>query len=136
MGRAVTMTAADVRQRAATAREHLQVAHERLEMCQGQVGPSSETQVAASNAVSAAIAAADALCGHALGQRAAGQDHRDAVTMLKSVTGAGPALAPKLARLLNDKTLLQYGGFCTRTHAEGVTKDAATLIAELDRRAL
>ena len=90
----------------------------------------------ASNAVFAAIAAADALCGHTIGQRAAGQDHREAVKMLKSVSGGGAGLAPKPARLLNDKTLFQYGGFCTRAQAERATKDVAALIDALDRRAL
>ncbi|NYD86948.1 hypothetical protein [Cellulomonas oligotrophica] len=65
MARVVKMTVTDVRERAGTAREHLQVALERLEMCVANPDRSSEAQVA----VSAAIAAADALCGHALRER-------------------------------------------------------------------
>jgi predicted flap endonuclease-1-like 5' DNA nuclease len=130
------MTPTDVRQRAATAREHLHVSLERLEMCRHDAGQSSEAQVAASNAVSAAIAAADALCGHALGQRAAGADHREAVALLRRVTGIGATLAPKLTRLLSDKTLFQYGGFCTRAQAERAAREAGSLVKELDRLSL
>ncbi|WP_100349306.1 hypothetical protein [Luteimicrobium subarcticum] len=113
MARVTAVTAADVRQRAATAREHFQVTLERLEIALGRPGPSPEAQVAASNAVSAAIAACDALCGDALGQHASGQDHRAAVAMLSSIRPDGQSLGRRLSRLLNDKTLFQYGTFCT-----------------------
>jgi len=55
---------------------------------------------------------------------------------LKSVPGAGARLAPKLARLLSDKTELTYGGFCTRAEAQRATKDAGALVGELDRLSL
>ncbi len=136
MARVETMTASDVRQRAATAREHMQVVLERLDMCRDNLGPSSEAQVAASNAVSAGIAAGDALCGNALGERPADQDHRAAVAMLKQVRPDGTRLAGKLGRLLSDKSLFQYGTFCTRTTAEKAAKDAQVLMDALDRRSL
>lgn len=134
MGRTVTMTAADVRARAAAAREFHQVAKERVEIA--PQGPSSEAQVAASNAVHAAIAAADALCGHAHGFHASGQDHREAVRLVRALADGGPALARRLTRLLNAKTAFTYGGFCTRAEATRASDDAAALIEALDRLSL
>lgn len=131
MGRTVTMTATDVRQRAATAREHFQVALERLEIAPD--GPSSMAQVCASNAISAAIAAADALCGRAHGHHASGQDHREAVRLTKAIPGGGADLATRLQRLSGTKSKLQYGGFCIRAEAIRSVADAKVLIDELDR---
>ncbi|WP_284293067.1 hypothetical protein [Luteimicrobium album] len=128
------MSAADVRGRARSAREFLQVAQERVEIAPD--GPSEIAQVAAANAVHAAIAAADAICGRSLGYHASGSDHREAVGLLRSVPGAGARLAPKLARLLSDKTEFTYGGFCTRAEAQRATKDAGALVEELDRLSL
>lgn len=136
MARVAKVTPSDVRQRAATAREHLQVTLERLDMTVANPGPSSEAQVAASNAVSAAIAASDALCGHATGEHSADQDHKAAVAMLNMVRPDGPALSRKLSRLLNDKSIFRYGTFCTRAVAEKACKDAQALIAALDARNL
>ncbi|MGW6129017.1 hypothetical protein ACWFNE_03210 [Cellulomonas sp. NPDC055163] len=116
------------------AREYLQVARERLELAPN--GTSDVAQVAAANAVQAAIAAADALCGRAHGFRSAGQDHREAVSLVKSLPEIGPRLAPKLSRLASDKTELTYGGWCTRAVAERAVKDAGVFVDELDRLSL
>jgi hypothetical protein len=124
------MTPADVRGRARTAREFYQVAIERIEMA--VPGPSEVAQVSAANAVQAAIAAADALCGRVYGYHASGDDHREAARLLRSLPGSGPRLEPRLRRLLADKTAFTYGGFCTRAAAERAAKDAAVLVAELD----
>ncbi|WP_169515693.1 hypothetical protein [Glaciibacter superstes] len=94
----------------------------------GKAGPSAEAQVAASNAISAGIAAADAMCGAVLGERANDQDHRVAVDLLATVRPGGPVLAGKLRRLLKDKSLLQYGGYCTPSVARTMTRDAQTLV--------
>lgn len=40
------------------------------------------------------------------------------------------------SRLLNDKSIFQYGTFCTRAVAEKACKDAQALIAALDARNL
>ncbi|NTW42406.1 MAG: hypothetical protein HGA44_21445 [Cellulomonadaceae bacterium] len=109
---------------------------ERLEMAVANPGPSPEAQVAASNAVSAAIAASDALCGHASGERSADQDHKTAITMLAMVRPDGSVLSKRLARLLNDKSLLQYGAFCTHGTAARACKDAQALVDALDSRSL
>ena len=93
MARTVKTTAAELRQRAGTAREHLQVALERLALVDGKADPSAEAQVAASNAISAGIAATDAICGAVLGERANDQDHRAAVELLATVKPGGSTLA-------------------------------------------
>ena len=131
MGRTVTMNAADVRGRARTAREFHQVALERVEMA--VPGPSEVAQVAAANAVQAAIAASDALCGRAHGRHAAGDDHREAVRLLRAVPDSGDRLSKRLQRLLASKTEFTYGGFCTLESASRATRDSAAFIEELDR---
>lgn len=128
MARQVSMTSEDVRQRAAAAREHLHVAEEYLGYAQAIDGTSAPAQVSASNAISAGIAAADAICGKNLGVRAGDQDHRAAADLLKTVRPDGPALATKFLRLVRDKTLLQYGGFCTANKAKEMTKLATDLV--------
>ncbi len=128
MARTVNATPVDVRQRAGTAREHLQVALERLALVDGKSDPSAEAQVAASNAISAGIAATDAICGAVLGERASDQDHRAAVDLLATVQPDGSKLAGKLRRILKDKSLLQYGGYCTSAVARTAVRDAQSLV--------
>ena len=53
-------------------------------------------------AVLAGIAASDAACCAALGSRARGQDHRQALDMLRNVTG-GERMVQHLRRLLDVK---------------------------------
>ena len=130
--RLTPMSATDVRQRAATAREHLQVAWERLELAIANPGPSELAQVAASNAVLAGIAAADAICGAKLHVRANDQDHRAAVGLTATIDPGGKELSQRLLRLLRNKTTLQYGGFCTAATAQQTVTQAAALVDALD----
>ena len=65
--------------------------------------------VAASLAVLAGIAAADAACCATLGRRHRGQDHRDAARLLEGVEPDGPAMAKDLRRLLGRKDDAHYG---------------------------
>jgi len=65
--------------------------------------------VAAALAVLAGIAAADAACCARLAVRARGQDHRQAVALLGTVTPHGPAMAKDLERLLKRKDSVHYG---------------------------
>jgi hypothetical protein len=62
----------------------------------------------ASLAVLAGIAASDAACCAALGQRSRSEDHHDAENLLREVRGAGQA-ANDLRRLLNLKDQAHYG---------------------------
>ncbi|RFA07576.1 hypothetical protein B7R21_15430 [Subtercola boreus] len=122
------MDPTSITQRAGTAREHLQVAEERLEYSALTAIPSAEAQVAASNAISAGIAASDAICGKALGERSNESDHRVAVALLASVHPGGAELSSRLARLLADKSQHQYGGYVTRKRAEKAVKHAKILV--------
>ena len=67
------------------------------------------TSVAASLAVLAGIAAADAACCVALGRRARGQNHEEAVALIRTIAPNGEAMARDLGRLLGLKDDAQYG---------------------------
>ena len=127
------MTRADSRQRAGTAREHLQVVEERYEYTKGSLAPSSSAQVSASNSILAGIAAADAITGVALGVRANDQDRAMAAALVSTVLPGGKALAVKLNRLLLDKSLLQYGSYCTTAESLEMLKLARALVESMDQ---
>jgi hypothetical protein len=65
--------------------------------------------VAAALAVLAGIAAADAACCHRLGVRSRGQDHTQAVALVKQVIPNGGEVARDLERLLDLKDNAHYG---------------------------
>ena len=65
--------------------------------------------VAASLAVLAGIAAADAACCARLASRARGPDHREAAALVATVAPHGPAMAKDLQRLLDRKDTVHYG---------------------------
>lgn len=67
------------------------------------------TSVAASLAVLAGIAGADAACCAALGRRARGQNHDEAVALVRTIEPGGDAMARDLGRLLALKDDAQYG---------------------------
>jgi hypothetical protein len=98
-GRTSNCTAADAAKRLAQARGFLDVA----ELYEGE-----EPNVAASNAVLAAIAASDAACCAALGYHATGEAHDEAVTHLSKVAPDGRAAANALRRALGVKSKAQY----------------------------
>lgn len=62
-------------------------------------------------AVLAGIAASDAACCAALGRRARGQDHREAVTLVELITPDGKKAATSLRRLVSLKDEAHYGLF-------------------------
>lgn len=128
--RTTRMTPASAAERAGIAREHMLVSDERLDEC-GE-GPSKEASVSAANAISAAIAASDAICGKALGERYSGPDHREAAKLLRKVAG-GDALATRLLRLAAQKTQAQYGDYVTGKVARDVNSSAHRIVDALDR---
>jgi hypothetical protein len=85
--------------------------------------------VAAALAVLAGIAAADAACCVALGQRSRGQDHRQATDLLRQVQPDGLTLARDLARLLDIKDGAHYGAvYVTGQKAAAAIKQARRLV--------
>jgi hypothetical protein len=68
----------------------------------------SRAIAATSLAIHAGINAADAVTGIRLGQRAAGQDHDEALVLLRTAGPDGTAVARDLARLLPMKTRAEY----------------------------
>ena len=64
---------------------------------------------AAALAVLAGIAASDAVCCVALGQRSRTQDHKGAISLLRQVAPDGQAMARDLERLLAIKDDAHYG---------------------------
>jgi hypothetical protein len=57
----------------------------------------------------AGIAAADAACCRALGERSRGDDHREATKLVAQVQPGGDDAAKALGRLLTLKTDAEYG---------------------------
>lgn len=73
--------------------------------------------VAASIAVLAGIAAADAACCHALGQRSRSDSHHDAEQLLIQISPGGKSAATHLRKLISLKDAAHYG-FITLSRAE------------------
>lgn len=94
-----------------------------------------EAHVAAALAVLAGIAAADSICGLALGSWSRGQDHQQAVALLEQVQLVDPSVPAKLRRLLNDKGAVHYSpALVTANKARSMVAYAAALVAEADAR--
>jgi hypothetical protein len=104
-GRTQACVEGDARNRLRHARKFADVA----ELTASQGDDIEYASVAASLAVLAGIAAADAACCKALGRRARGQDHREAAALLATVEPGGKEAAASLGRLLSLKDEAQYG---------------------------
>lgn len=94
---------------AAARLEHARAFLDVAELVGDQDDDLATPNVAASLAVLAGIAASDAVCCIALGQRSRGQDHRQASDLLRQVTGVGETMARDLGRLLSVKDDAHYG---------------------------
>ena len=77
----------------------------------GEAGDVEYASAAAALAVLAGIAASDAACCAALGRRARGQDHLQAVDLVEQVAPGGAQAAKALRRLLSLKDEAHYGLF-------------------------
>ena len=126
-GRIVLCTPADCRVRRDQARAFIEVAE--LVLTEGR----REAHVAAALAVLGGIAAADAVCGFALGQWSRGQDHTQAVALLGDVTLRDATLPTKLRRLLADKDAAHHSpNLITVEKAKAMVRQAAALLTEAD----
>ena len=104
MTRTQSCDAADGRVRLTQARHFLEVA----EIVHDNELDAS-LSVSASLCVLAGIAASDAACCIALGERARGQDHHDAEVVVARVPAVGEEMSKALRRLLNLKDEAHYG---------------------------
>lgn len=92
---------------AAQARAYVSKAEEYLSAAKAELD-ADRSIAATSLAIHAGINAADAVSGMRLGQRAAGQDHDDALVLLRTAGPDGTAVAKELGRLLPMKTRAEY----------------------------
>ncbi len=106
-GRTAPCDPADAAVRLRHAESFLVVADLVLDQSDDQV--LSLTSVAASLAVLAGIAATDAACCAALGRRARGQNHDEAMTLVRTIVPGGQAMARDLGRVLALKDDAQHG---------------------------
>lgn len=98
-------------------------------------GGAAENKVAGSNAILAGIAAADAICGLVLGERSAGEDHGQAINLLKRATHPSTKAANSLTRLLTQKTPVQYGADAISANdAANLIKWARDIVHEAEAR--
>lgn len=124
------MTTADAKVRARHARAFLDVA----DLVVADDTDLAQPSVAGSLAVMAAIAASDAICGISLGERPRGDDHNQAVGVLRQVAPDGPKLAQDLKRCLDDKSNSQYGlRFLTASKAQDLVTRARRLVEAAER---
>lgn len=113
-GRTQACGAPQGRQRLAQARSYMDVAR----LTADERDPNLEyAAVAASVAILAGIAAADAACCHALGRRSRSENHHDAETLLAEITPGGKEAAKHLRQLIDIKDTAHYG-FITITAAQ------------------
>lgn len=90
-------------------------------------GPSRS--VAASLAVLAGIAAADAACCRSLGRRSRGEDHHDAEDLVSMISPGGTEAAAALRRLIDLKDKAQYGIiYVSRTDVKVAMRRADSLV--------
>lgn len=94
------VSAAQVRAYVGKAAEYLSAATAELD--------ADRTIAATSLAIHAGIHPADAVTGVRLGVRAAGQDHDEAIGLLRTAGPDGAAVARELGRLLSMKTRAEY----------------------------
>jgi len=84
-------------------------------------------------AVLAGIAASDAACCTRLGQRSRGQDHSQAVALVRTVRPEGEQLARDLERLLTIKDNAQYGTIAiSLQQARAAAQQARRMVATVE----
>ena len=110
--------------KARLARAYLDLA----EQAAGQDGDEARN-VAAGNAVLAAIAASDALTCLRLGRHSRGQAHQEASALLRTIRPDGPRLAKDLSTALGVKDAAHYGSvFVSATTLRTTVRAAVRLV--------
>lgn len=117
------------RAQARTRLDNAQKALEVAELVAGEQEIPASRSVAAALAVLSGIASADAACCAALGRRSRGDDHREAVALLRQIVPFGDRAAKALIDLLNLKDTAQYGLIpITRRQLTTTLRRARTLL--------
>ena len=120
---------AEAARRARLARAYLDLA----EQAMGHDADESRN-VAAGNAVLAAIAASDALTCLRLGRHSRGQGHQEATALLRTVRPDGAALARDLATAVGIKDAAHYGSvLVTATALTSVLRATVRLVEAAER---
>jgi hypothetical protein len=103
-----------------------------LDLAEQAAGHDSDEarNVAAGNAVLAAIAASDALTCLRLGRHSRGQAHQEATALLRAVRPDGPRLAKDLSTTLGVKDAAHYGSVFVSAATLRTTLRAATRLVE------
>jgi hypothetical protein len=115
---------AEAARKARLARAYLELA----DQAAAQEGDEARN-VAAGNAVLAAIAASDALTCLRLGRLSRGQDHKEATTLLKGIRPDGARLAKDLSTALGVKDAAHYGSvFVSATTLKSTLRAAGRLV--------
>jgi hypothetical protein len=122
---------AEASRRARLARAYLDLADQAAQ----QEGDEARN-VAAGNAVLAAVAASDALTCLRLGQHSRGQAHPEAATLLRTTRPDGPKLAKALSTALGVKDAAHYGSVFVSATTLRTTLRAATRLVEAAEAAL
>ncbi len=124
--RARTCNRDDAEARLKQARKFLEVA----EVAASEGDDPAGADVAASNAILAAIAASDAACCAALGRRSRGESHVDAAVLLEQIVPGGKDAANSFRRLISVKDVADYGiESVSGKKLESVLKQAGALVA-------
>jgi hypothetical protein len=119
-----TCGAAQARKRLADARAFIELAE-----TVGDASAPESLGVSAANAVLAGIAAADAACCRALGERSRGDGHREATKLVSQVQPGGDDAAKALERLLALKNDAEYGlAAVSRAKREVAVRQARKLV--------
>lgn len=128
-GRTQTCGASEAANRLSQAHSFLDAA----ELVATDLDTEGNGNVAASLAVLAGIAAADAASCARIGKRSRSQDHHDAEELVATIEPGGPDAANKLRRLLDLKNEAQYGIiYLGRTELRSALRQAKTLVAFAD----
>lgn len=98
------------------------------------VGDDAVSNVVASLAVLAGIAAGDAICGVILRRRSSSSDHSDAVHLLSTAGTNGAGYSRDLRRLVASKSAVQYSPrIVTAKTSRELTMYARRLVEGMDR---
>lgn len=109
-----------------------------LDLAEQAAGKDSDEarNVAAGNAVLAAIAASDALTCLRLGRHSRGQGHPEAATLLRTIRPDGPRLAKDLTTVLGVKDAAHYGSIFVSAATLKTTLRAATRLVDAAEEAV